>query len=46
MKKIAYLNPISEKGTALWTEDYEKTENVADAAIHYLAEVLRRLRFH
>ena len=31
MKKIAYLNPISEKGTALWTEDYEKTENVAEA---------------
>ena len=24
MKKIAYLNPISEKGTALWTEEYEK----------------------
>ena len=31
MKKIAYLNPISEKGTALWTENYEKTENVAEA---------------
>lgn len=31
MKKIAYLNPISEKGTALWTEEYEKTENVAEA---------------
>ena len=31
MKKIAYLNPISEKGTALWTEAYEKTENVAEA---------------
>ena len=31
MKKIAYLNPIYEKGTALWTEDYEKTENVAEA---------------
>ena len=31
MSKIAYLNPISEKGTALWTEDYEKTENVAEA---------------
>ena len=31
MKKIAYLNPISEKGTALWTEDYEKTENMAEA---------------
>ena len=31
MKKIAYLNPISEKGTALWTEEYEKTENIAEA---------------
>ena len=31
MRKIAYLNPISEKGTALWTEDYQKTENVAEA---------------
>lgn len=31
MKKIAYLNPLSEKGTALWTEDYEKTENMAEA---------------
>ena len=31
MRKIAYLNPISEKGTALWTEDYEKTENIAEA---------------
>ena len=31
MKKIAYLNPISEKGTALWTEDYEKTADVTEA---------------
>lgn len=31
MRKIAYLNPISEKGTDLWTEDYEKTENAAEA---------------
>ena len=31
MRKIAYLNPISEKGTALWTEDYQKTENAAEA---------------
>ena len=31
MRKIAYLNPISDKGTALWTEDYQKTENVAEA---------------
>ena len=31
MKKIAYLNPISEKGTALWTDDYVAAENVSDA---------------
>ena len=31
MRKIAYLNPISEKGTALWTEEYQKTENVSEA---------------
>ena len=31
MRKIAYLNPISEKGTALWTEGYEKTENITEA---------------
>ena len=31
MRKIAYLNPISEKGAALWTDDYQKTENVAEA---------------
>ncbi len=32
MYPIHYLNPISPKGTALWTEDYEKTENLQDAA--------------
>ena len=32
MYKVHYLNPISPKGTALWTEDYEKTENPQDAA--------------
>ncbi len=45
MAKIHYLNPISPKGTALWTEDYEKTdalENadavmVRSAAMHDLA---------
>ena len=31
MFKVDYLNPISEKGTALWTEDYERAENIADA---------------
>jgi len=29
--KIHYLNPISPKGTALWTEDYEKTDDLAQA---------------
>ncbi len=31
MRKVHYLNPISPKGTALWTEDYEKTEKIEDA---------------
>lgn len=31
MYKVHYLNPISPKGTALWTENYEKTENFAEA---------------
>ena len=31
MYNIHYLNPISEKGTALWTEDYQKCENMEDA---------------
>ena len=31
MAKIKYLNPISPKGTALWTKEYETTENVEDA---------------
>ena len=31
MHKIHYLNKISEKGTALWTEEYQQTENVAEA---------------
>ena len=31
MAKVKYLNPISPKGTALWTEDYEKTENLEEA---------------
>ena len=35
MFKIHYLNPISAKGTALWTENYEKTTelNAADAVM-------------
>ena len=31
MFDVHYLNPISPKGTALWTEDYQKTESIADA---------------
>jgi D-3-phosphoglycerate dehydrogenase len=31
MSKIHYLNPISPKGTALWTEDYEKTDILEEA---------------
>ena len=31
MAKVKYLNPISPKGTALWTEDYETTENAEEA---------------
>ena len=31
MRNIHYLNPISPKGTALWTEEYQKTETLNDA---------------
>ena len=31
MFKIDYLNPISQKGTDLWTEDYQTAENIAEA---------------
>ena len=31
MFKIDYLNPISPKGTALWTEDYQTAENITEA---------------
>ncbi len=31
MRNIHYLNPISPKGTALWTQDYEKTESLENA---------------
>ena len=31
MFSIHYLNPISLKGTALWTEDYREVPNLADA---------------
>lgn len=32
MPNIHYLNPISPKGTALWTQEYQKTDNLADAS--------------
>ena len=31
MVNVHYLNPISAKGTALWTEDYQKCERLEDA---------------
>ena len=31
MFKIDYLNPISPKGTALWTEDYQTADSIAEA---------------
>ena len=31
MHKVHYLNPISPKGTALWTENYQTTEKLTDA---------------
>ena len=31
MYKVHYLNPISTKGTALWTENYEKTDDFSAA---------------
>ncbi len=42
MFHINYLNPISPKGTALWTEDYQKTENLKDAD----AVVVRSAQMH
>ncbi|MBQ7858161.1 MAG: phosphoglycerate dehydrogenase [Oscillospiraceae bacterium] len=31
MFNVHYLNPISTKGTALWTEDYQTAQSIADA---------------
>ena len=31
MFKIDYLNPISKKGTALWTENYQTAESITEA---------------
>lgn len=33
MYQVAYLNAISPKGTDLWTENYQKTEQVQDADV-------------
>ena len=35
MFQVHYLNPVSTKGTALWTENYQTAENVdsADAIV-------------
>ena len=40
MYQYHYLNQISDKGTALWTEEYKKTDDVAQAQ----AIVVRRDR--
>lgn len=42
MFNINYLNPISEKGTALWTENYQKTDNLSQAD----AVVVRSAQMH
>ena len=34
MYKVHYLNPISPKGTALWTEDYQKTDDASEAVAY------------
>ena len=42
MYKVHYLNPISPKGTELWTEEYTTAQDVADAQ----AIVLRSASMH
>ena len=42
MYNIHYLNPISEKGTALWTEDYKTADSMSDAD----AVVVRSAQMH
>ena len=40
------LNKISPKGTALWTENYQKTENAADAdAIMVRSAAMHEMEF-
>ena len=46
MYNIHYLNPISPKGTALWKEDYQKTEDAASAdAIMVRSAAMHEMQF-
>lgn len=46
MFQVHYLNPISPKGTALWTGDYKTTENFADAdAVVVRSAAMHELNF-
>ena len=46
MYNIHYLNKISPKGTALWTEDYQNTDNAADAeAILVRSAAMHNMQF-
>ena len=46
MYKVHYLNPISAKGTALWTEDYKTAENVEEAqAIMVRSAAMHEMNF-
>ncbi len=42
MFNVNYLNPISEKGTALWTVDYQNTQNLSNAD----AVIVRSAQMH
>ena len=43
MVNVHYLNPISAKGTALWTEDYQKCERLEDAQAVMVRSALNTL---
>ena len=46
MYQIHYLNPISAKGTALWAEDYQQTEEFAAAdAVMVRSAAMHELEF-
>ena len=46
MYKVHYLNPISEKGTALWTEDYITADHAEEAqAIMVRSAVMHDMTF-